>query len=304
MLGVFKSTNNGGSFSMSNTGLSSAWIQAFAICQGNLFTGSGEEGVFVSSDVGSSWSPVNTGLSSLNILSMASDGVNVYAGTSDSGIFISGDLGANWLSINYGLNSNTITAIEFVNGYLFAGTKEDGIYMSYDQGANWNQMSTGLPSQANIRCLYVNDTIIFTGTGDGAVFTSLDYGNTWLNISGGLSGSPVLSLWAFEDYLYAGMNAEGVWKFPLSLITGTNEIETNIKLHIYPNPSSDMITVETAQVYDNSFLSLYSMTGQELIKQDIEGHRTQIDISTLTPGIYLVKYGSKDRVSTSSFVKE
>ncbi len=289
---------------MSNTGLGSAWIQAFAICEGKLFAGSGEEGIFISPDAGSSWTAINSGLGSLNITSLASDSINVYAGTSDSGIFVTGDLGINWLPINSGLNSTTITAIEFVNGYLFAGTKEDGIYMSYDQGANWSHMSSGLASQVNIRCLHANDTIIFTGTRDGEVFTSLDYGNTWVNVSDGLTGSPVLSLWVFEDYLYAGMNAGGVWKFPLSMITGIDEIEGNIDIHIYPNPSGNMITAVTTKVYDNSFVSLYSMAGRELIKLDIEDTSTQIDISTLTPGIYLLKYVSKDRVSTTMFVKE
>ena len=241
---------------------------------------------------------------SLNILSMDSDGANVYAGTSDSGIFVTSDLGANWLPVNFGLNSNTITAIEHVNGYLFAGTKEDGIYMSVDQGASWSQMTTGLPSQANIRCLHVYDTLVFAGTGDGVVFTSLDYGNTWVNTNGGLTGSPVLSLWVFEDYLFAGMNAGGVWKYPLSMITGINNIEANTNFYIYPNPSSNKITAVTDQMCCNSFISVYSMTGQELIKQDVEGSMTQIDISILIPGIYLVKYGSKDWVSIKRFIKE
>ena len=218
MLGVFKSTNGGNSFSMVNNGLNSAWIQAFTICSNKLFAGSGEEGVFITSNGGSNWSAVNSGLGSLNILSLASDGTNVFAGTSETGVYITSDLGLNWTSVNNGLNSSCITSIQFVDGYLFAGTKNAGIFVSSDQGANWSPASYGIPSQANIRCLHNHNNIVFAGTGDGDVFASLDYGNNWIMLSSGLNFKPVLSLWVYNDYLYAGMNAGGVWKYPLSEI--------------------------------------------------------------------------------------
>jgi Secretion system C-terminal sorting domain len=65
-----------------------------------------------------------------------------------------------------------------------------------------------------------------------------------------------------------------------------------------------MITVMTEKQYDDGFISIYNMIGQELIKQHVETYKTQIDISTLIPGNYLLKYISKNRVSINNFVKE
>jgi hypothetical protein len=304
MLGAFRSANNGASFSAVNNGLNSAWIQAFTVCDGKLFAGSGEEGVFVTTNDGLSWNPVNNGLGSLNILSLAADSENVFAGTSDSGIFTSSDFGANWMAINNGLNSATITAIQAFNGYLLAGTKADGIYISSDLGGNWIPASNGLPEQTNIRCLQVFDSIVFAGTGNGEVFASFDYGSNWVVVGDGLAGAPVLSLWASGDYLYAGLNAGGAWKFPLSLITGIKVMEKKLELHIYPNPSKNEIMVVTDQIYGTSFISVYSMIGEEIMKLETVNSGTRIDINKLTPGAYLLKYSNNEGVSSAWFVKE
>ncbi len=122
-----------------------------------------------------------------------------------------------------------------------------------------------------------------------------------MEITNNLTGSPVLSLSVYDDFLYAGLNAGGVWKIPLSLITKIGEIEHDYKLHIYPNPSKDILNIEIDVIYENSLITLYTITGQKLITQQLKGNKTKIDISPLKSGIYIVKYGSK---SLSSFVKE
>ena len=46
----------------------------------------------------------------------------------------------------------------------------------------------------------------------------------------------MLSLWVYEDHLYAGVNAGGVWSFPLSIILDVNVMKGSTTIHIYPNP--------------------------------------------------------------------
>jgi hypothetical protein len=57
---------------------------------------------------------------------------------------------------------------------------------------------------------------VFAGTEEGRVFVSDNYGDSWVDISHGLVGGPVLSLHTYDDTLYAGVNAGGVWKYPVS----------------------------------------------------------------------------------------
>jgi len=194
------------------------------------------------------------------------------------------------LAINSGLISNKITCLQSSDSFLFAGTKNNGLFKSINQGVNWQQVSNGLPSEANIRCIYNYDSILFVGTGVGEVFASNDYGNTWHLIETGLTGGAVLSLSVFEGYLYAGMNASGVWKYPLSVILGTDDIEVKADFYIYPNPSNNSITLVTNKMYFNSYISVHSIIGQKLIRKKVKENITHVDISTLASGIYLVEY--------------
>ena len=271
MLGIFKSNNYGQSFSMINTGLTSAWIQAFAICDGNLFAGSGEEGVFVTANGGANWNSVNNGLGSLNILSLVSDNENIYAGTFDSGIYVTDDLGESWSAINNGLNDNCITTIQTESGYIFAGTKTDGVYSSTDQGANWFHISDGLPENTNIRCMHVFEDKLFIGTGSGNVYVSFNNGNYWTELDEGLIGSPVLSVYVYDEFLYAGLNAGGVWKYPISELVETNEHfineVSNVMLQNYPNPFNPSTTISfslTTEITENTELVIYNLKGQKV----------------------------------------
>jgi len=58
---------------------------------------------------------------------------------------------------------------------------------------------------------------------------------------------------------------------------------------IYPNPSSTFITVETPVVPIKSQLYILNLNGQQLITQQITKPLTNIDISTLRNGVYLVE---------------
>ena len=60
----------------------------------------------------------------------------------------------------------------------------------------------------------------------------------------------------------------------------------------YPNPASDFITID---LVDNSdiALSLFDISGTEVYKQEIKNKSTEIDLTTLSAGIYFLKLGSK-----------
>lgn len=302
MLGVFKSNNYGQTFSMSNTGLNSAWIQAFAICDGQLFAGSGEEGVFVSSDAGTSWSASNQGLTSPNILSLASDGTDVYAGTSDSGIFITSDLGTNWSSISEGINSNKITGIQTLNEVVFVGTNNSGMYKSMDHGSSWISLTNGLSPEAYIRCIYVYDSLILVGTNNGEVFSSSDNGDSWDGVIGGLNGSPVLSLWIQQDQLFAGLSQDGIYKYPLSLITSIKPSMEEEAFAVYPNPTSQVLNFSTLPQAVNA-LTIYNLQGKIVLRKQLDSNSSHLDVNQIQPGIYILTCQGLDQIYTARFVK-
>ena len=86
------------------------------------------------------------------------------------------------------------------------------------------------------------------------------------------------------------------------VLTGIAE-PVNIKseINIYPNPGKDHIIVEPAPM---GILSLFNITGQELLKEKITTEKTQINISDLPSGIYFVKVQTKDEITVKKVIKE
>jgi photosystem II stability/assembly factor-like uncharacterized protein len=90
--GVFKSTNDGGTWSAANTGLANTYIQALAIdptTPTTLYVGTNSS-VFKSTNGGGTWSVFNTGLLTTHISALAIDPATpttLYAGTEGGGVF-------------------------------------------------------------------------------------------------------------------------------------------------------------------------------------------------------------------------
>jgi len=77
-------------------------------------------------------------------------------------------------------------------------------------------------------------------------------------------------------------------------------------VNIYPNPSSSHITIEHSEPGSNASgtVSVYGMTGQELIHQQVQSFRSEIDISILPAGIYFVRLMNQEKVEVGKFIKE
>ena len=72
-------------------------------------------------------------------------------------------------------------------------------------------------------------------------------------------------------------------------------------LTIYPNPSSNFITIETP---DHDQFTILNLSGQELLHRELIDPKTQIDISTLPSGVYVVKLVGENGVQVGKFIKQ
>ena len=79
--------------------------------------------------------------------------------------------------------------------------------------------------------------------------------------------------------------------------------KTNIsELIIYPNPTDDLLTIETKQP-DYYTIEITSLNGQLLLTDEIEGSSQQIDLSSFQKGVYLITIRSEDFVTTKKIIK-
>ncbi len=129
--GIFRSTNNGDSWTAVNTGLTNPAVGSFAINPVTqvIFAGTIGSGVFRSSNNGDSWTAVNTSLTTLFIWFLAINPVtgDIFAGTTD-GVFRSTDNGDSWAKVTAGLTNLNVGSLAInASGDIFAGTGGGGL---------------------------------------------------------------------------------------------------------------------------------------------------------------------------------
>jgi hypothetical protein len=201
---VMLSTDNGTSWTASNTGLPNKDVQALAISGSNIFAGTEGGGVFLSSNNGVSWTAVNTGLSNLLVNTLVANGSTIYAGT-NNGMFLSTNNGATWTAINNGLGTSFFPPVysSIVKGTdIFIGTT-GGVFYSSDNGANWTATNTGITS-TSVWTLLSNDNSIFAGTLFTSLFGSTNSGDSWQPSNSGFPVPAITSSAKIGNNLFVG----------------------------------------------------------------------------------------------------
>lgn len=89
----------------------------------------------------------------------------------------------------------------------------------------------------------------------------------------------------------------------LSVPLGINDIEL-LGIKFYPNPPSSNITVDLPTNINNASITIYSILGQQQIRTTTSKTQTNIDLTELTNGVYLVEVSSDNKVGRQIFIKQ
>jgi hypothetical protein len=118
-------------------------------------------------------------------------------------------------------------------------------------------------------------------------FLGGEFGATHHNITGNNTGC---------------QNTDEVW---MECTVGVDEmpVEQVDQLIISPNPASTKITIKTPEISSKSLISIFNLSGQEVITKPVTGPATVIEIDHLPVGIYFVRMEGKYEIINEKFIK-
>lgn len=139
--------------------------------------------------------------------------------------------------------------------------------------------------------LFLKDVLADNGvdvnTDDGLLGTAISISPNGKYIAGWVNGSP--------------MYAEGWMVYLDNLILGTNTVSENT-VSFYPNPVNDVLHLNAKEAIDA--VSVYTITGQKVSDLSVNETNTELNISNLASGVYLVKVASNGSVENLKVVKQ
>lgn len=150
--------------------------------------------------------------------------------------------------------------------------------------------------------MYKNGTLIFTLNNtwpltSTAQFTLANGGNTL----GVLHGQP--SNIFIDDV--------GMWNRVLSeseilglyqaISVGVDQVTERKEVILYPNPSTETVTIKTPETFIGSTFSISDVTGRILKQGQLTSTISQINLTGLNAGIYLISFGREDNETLKIF---
>ena len=308
-LGVNMSADKGSSWTPRNFGLPETFCVYDLIANNPDFYVCGIGGIFHSTDNTNSWENISyPGTDeAMSVVALGDTLISSFVTQTIPGVYKSIDNGADWTLINTatGLNDTYIRKFAWYFNRIFAVSGDLGtgnVYISANHGSSWI-VAYGLNDQGQNYSynFCAAGKTIFLATSNG-VYKSSDYGLNWIN-----TGCPnALSLAVIGDTLYAGTGYNGIWKRGLNEMAGSVEaIIDHRSFIVYPNPASDKIHIKLQQPSSilNGIISIYTIQNELVFQGPLNKDQTELDISKLAKGIYILKVTINKETETTKLVK-
>ena len=188
------------------------------------------------------------------------------------------------------------TALRYHDNGLYLGTREHGLHFSDDMGETW-QTVDALPTDATIRRITTNDTIIAVGCEDGSVYLKYEHSVEWQQMDNLPVEGPILDICIEGERLYASPMAGGIWYTELPPMPDFIAESNEVTFTVAPNPASAFITVSSSEPLHHAELTLYNLQGKVCYSSIMQSNQHEIPVHGISAGIYLVKVVSDNAIT-------
>lgn len=223
------------------------------------------------------------------------------------------DGGLSWTEYYVGYTGGRLNDIFFADltsgivvGEVWAQSYHYGIIdYTNDGGINWGGWNDYNSSGFNSVFL-VNKNTAYAVGGEGIIVKSTNGGKNWTHQNSWTTNS-LNSVYFSANIGYIVGNAGTILKI-IEIGTETDQITFNdLSVNIYPNPVAGRITLDfndCALIPEKISISILSLQGQLLFKQEIHQDKIELDLSGFKSGPYILKIINPDKLEVIKLIKE
>lgn len=203
--GIFRTTNAGATWQLTDDPIPNENISAVVFCGGSVFA-STQAGLLRSTDMGATWDIVD-GSAAMYAQSLASDRDTLYIATL-YGLLRYVAATNSWASV--GVTISNMSSVRSIDNSLYVSGNNGSVFNSTDGGSTWTAQGMLLPRHT-ISQLLLRDSILYAAS-LGGVFLHTNSAGGWSNPDTMLLGLNVVSLEATDSFLFAGTDNDGVYR--------------------------------------------------------------------------------------------
>lgn len=108
-----------------------------------------------------------------------------------------------------------------------------------------------------------------------------------------------------EDYKVSfGAQSDGEQMASSGAASFESDMDQNVSIAVYPNPTRDMINVKLSSLGENDFYMVYSATGSKIIENRLDQRISKIDLSMQPAGLYILVVESQNQYFTEKIIRK
>lgn len=223
-----------------------------------------------------------------------------------TGFYRSTDNGETW--VNTGITEMDLSTLRVnSSGILVTGAfAPNEAFTSSDQGTTWNYVSD---IDADVMESYADDKLIVgahVNTNSGC-WLSEDWGNTWIDLVDSIL-NPNVQDFSISPSNTVYIRSQKSSSFNHQLFKSINPLlkieksKLNSIIKLFPNPTNSKITVSSNNNEKLLNYIIYNLTGQKV--QSGNYVNSEIDVSKLRPGLYIIELEFESRKARKRIIIE